>query len=133
VLLADYFIKRAQKLNNFSWKYSDTIHYLRHHPDMRSACEFYTNDVNATFVLAYINADRSLNNWDEGTLQKTLDTGISPRNREKICLVWYNHPSKLDYFASGKDYYTFSELQGVLNLELIVRLSDGSIYVMSKK
>jgi hypothetical protein len=130
---ADYFIKLAHKLNSASWKSSETVNYLRRHPDMRSSCDFYTNDVAATFVLAYINADRSLNSWGEGTLHKTLDSGVSPRKREKTCLVWYDHPSKLDYFALGEDYYTFSELQGVVNLDLIVRLGDGAIYVISKK
>jgi hypothetical protein len=39
----------------------------------------------------------------------------------------------VDWFPQGLDYFTFEELQEVANVQPMVRLNDGAIYLMTRK
>ena len=126
-------IQKAQRINIQAWRHSETIQYLLRHHNLDLKCKVYTNDVMSTFILARISAERSLNQLEgggEGDIAKLL--GLYPPD-DKACLVWYNHPSGLEWFPEGRGYFTLDVVQQVANTKLIVQLEDGVIYWMTRK
>lgn len=120
-------IHEAKRFTSQAWRESETIHYLLQHQHLKSECKIYSNDVFSTFILAHLYAEGAVERVDYGSRNVSILRlrGFWP-SEEKACLVWYNH-------SSESNYLTFDELREVANIQLIIQLNDGAIYLMSRR
>jgi hypothetical protein len=109
-----------------SWKNSQTIQYIRE--NNLSNCTIYSNGADVTYLLININVN-SIPSKSSGA-NIIADTS-SLRNvfpqENKACIVWFNQITWRTYL------FTPEELTSVTNLERVIQLDDGTIYVVSRK
>jgi hypothetical protein len=109
-----------------SWKYSQTIQYIRE--NNLSNCTIYSNGADVTYLLANINV-KSIPSKSSGANTiadiSSLENNFPQEN--KACLIWFNQMTWRTYL------FTPDELLSVTNLEQSIQLDDGTIYIVSKK
>jgi hypothetical protein len=109
-----------------SWKNSQTIQYIRE--NNLSTCAIYSNGADVTYLLLNINI-KSIPSKSSGA-NIIADTSslqnVFPREN-KVCIVWFNQITWRTYL------FTPDEITSVTNLERVVQLNDGTIYVVSRK
>jgi len=109
-----------------SWKYSQTIQYIRE--NNLPNCTIYSNGADVTYLLANINV-KSIPSKSSGANTiadiSSLENNFPQENT--ACLIWFNQITWRTYL------FTPDELLSVTNLEQSIKLDDGTIYIVSKK
>ena len=109
-----------------SWKFSQTIQYIREKKNIFDDCTIYSNDAEVFYF--YFMRNVKLIPIKKGTdfvayLQSLK--GVFPQEN-KACIVWFNQMAWKTFF------FTPNELMSITNLEQVIYLNDGTIYFISK-
>lgn len=112
------------------WANSETVEYLLQNPTLVSGCPTYSNNPDATYILADIAtslspAAKGYNAPD--TTRKAISDlkGVWPEEKS-ACLIWFDQV--------GRDFlYTVDELQEIVHLEVIAQLEDGTVYSVTRE
>ncbi|MBI9046169.1 MAG: glycosyltransferase family 39 protein [Anaerolineaceae bacterium] len=109
----------------YYWEDSHTIQYIRDHN--LSNCTIYSNGADVTYLLLNINVKPIPSKSSGANVIADLSSlNNSFPQENKACLVWFNHITR-------KYLFTPDELISITNLEQVIQLDDGTIYVVSKK
>ena len=125
VLNAANQFSRGSGYGSVSWKDSQTIRYVAANS---STCPIYTNGADAVYLLDNLKV-RSIPSKSSGA---DVIADISSLERtwpeeEKACIVWFHQITWRTYL------FTPEELTSVSKLEKVIQLSDGTIYMVSRK
>ena len=121
-----YLAQRAQEYNTLAAE-SETIRYLVEHRDLDSGRMIYSNDPEATFILAQLRTEELPMQTDAATVAGRR--GVWPQ-QDNALLVWFNSPTPSSYLDP---YLTLDELQASARLQRIVQLQDGAVYLATRE
>jgi 4-amino-4-deoxy-L-arabinose transferase-like glycosyltransferase len=115
--------------NNKAWRESETIQYLRAHPELASECQFTSNGYDAIYILTNLDATLSPSR-SAGSLAEAVNRGGTGASRwpgeGKHCLIW------LDLIQ--RDYLmTVPELGEIATVKLLLSFQDGALYSIAQK
>jgi len=112
-----------------SWRESETIEYLSRHEVLGKSYTLYSNEPDAIYILANLNARRSPAKTFYNSPQlfnKNSNQEEIWSNAENACLVWFDKTNRSFLF-------TVAELRENINMTEVAHLKDGEIYTLSKK
>ena len=127
-IISNHYATGGYGYNNKFWQESDTIQYLLSQPTLASNCTIYSNvpmalqmvDIRAHWLPA-----RRAHNSTKLLDQISDLRGVWPQE-DRICLVWFTREFIYRIFD-------LEEFQTITIMEIIVRLSDGEIYMVRKR
>jgi Dolichyl-phosphate-mannose-protein mannosyltransferase len=103
------------------WMNSETIQYIRNYP---SECTYYSNGPDVIYFLVHVNAK-----WvpSRGGVMVDISSqkDIWPQET-RACLVWFDNINRTTLFRPD-------ELLPITNLEQVIKLGDGVIYIVTRK
>jgi len=108
-------------LGGEGWMSSETIQYIQKNP---SECTYYSNGPDVIYFLDHINA-KWVPSRGDGIVDITSQKGIWP-HETRVCLVWFDNIDRTSLFRPD-------ELLPITNLEQVIKLGDGVIYIVTRK
>ena len=108
-------------LGGEGWMSSETIQYIQNNP---SGCTYYSNGPDVIYFLDHINAKWVPSRGGE-IIDISSQKGIWPQE-SRACLVWFDNIDRTSLFRPD-------ELLPITNLEQVIKLGDGVIYIVTRK
>lgn len=123
-------MSQGLEYSNKYWRNSQIIKYLLQNRTIEPGCEIiYSNAPDALYILANLKAKlspmKTLYNSPKIVNDISSLRGSWPEE-SKACLVWFDKISR-NYL------FTIDELRTVANVQQIIRLKDGAIYLVTRK
>ena len=108
---------------------SDTLKFLKNNPDSIKGCRIYTNNPIGVDLIAHFPAQTS-----PGMRMNDL-TSVVADDINSLSEVWPTEQSCLIWFEDEQDadLYSLSDLQKIVDLEVLNSFDDGVIYQIVKK